>query len=268
MFFNVDPDICFPGEALLFIVVNGSIELGIYCTGHISHIILPKDRVKHEHVSLPYIYGLQSRLALDTERVIAAYIGHDVTNLTLVIHKVLSHVRLSCSHFLVYSFISIYRVFSFRFDLNVQPHNIIQCSPSSYVLGGKVILDSFQSSRPVLIINDWLLCCIFETDLMPLLVMIDANQNQVDCIDKGLSLDSLHVLQIIHTKCQSIQCPDGDMHPIVAQSNCCYYRTCHHHPSRIHDSFDGCIYIVNAIQVGNLIQKMNTTGARQIGRCG
>jgi hypothetical protein len=32
-----------------------------------------------------------------------------------------------------------------------------------------------------------------------LLVTIAADQNQVDCIGNGLTLDSLHVFQIIHT---------------------------------------------------------------------
>jgi hypothetical protein len=172
-------------------------------------------------------------------------------------------VRRSCSHLLVHSFISICRVLSFRLDFNVMPHNTIQCNPSSSILGGKVLLYSFQSSRPVLVIDHWLICCLLENNFMSLLVTIAADQNQVDCIGNWLSLESLHVFQIVNTKLQVGNRPDGDRETIVAQS---YSRSCCHRPSRICDSFGGCIYIVNAIQVGNLIQRINATGACQIGR--
>jgi hypothetical protein len=87
MLFSVALDICFPGETLLFTVVKGSSELDICCTGHIPHIVGPKEVVKQEHISFPSIPGLQSRLAVDKARVIATNIGHDVPNLTFVIHK-------------------------------------------------------------------------------------------------------------------------------------------------------------------------------------
>jgi hypothetical protein len=202
MLFIVDPDICFPGEALLFTIVKGSSELGICCTGHISHIGGPNKLVKQEHISLPSIPGPQSRLDLDKARVLSTNIGHDVPNLNLVINKGSSRVSRSCIHFLVHSFISICRVLSFRLDFNVRPYNTIQCSPSSSILGGELILDSFHCYRPVLVINHWLLCGLLETDFMPLLVVIAANQNQVDCICNRFPLDSLHVLQIINTKLQ------------------------------------------------------------------
>jgi hypothetical protein len=103
----------------------------------------------------------------------------------------------------------------FRLDFNVLPHNIIQCSPSSSIMGGAVLLDCFQSSGPVFAINHWLLLCIIETDFMTLLVAVAANQNQVDCVGNGFALDSLHVLQIIHTKLQVNHRPDGDRDTIV-----------------------------------------------------
>jgi hypothetical protein len=110
-------------------------------------------------------------------------------------------------------------VFSFWLDFNVRVYNIIQCSPSYSILGGKVLPDCLQISRPFLVINNWILCSILETYFMPLLVVIAANQNQVDYIGNGLTQDSLHVLQIIHTKLQVIHFPDGDRYPIVTQSN-------------------------------------------------
>jgi hypothetical protein len=177
--------------------------------------------VKKEHISPPSIPGPQSRLDVEKARVIATNIVHDVPNLTLVIHTGSSYARRSCSHLLVHSLISICRFFSFRFDFNVRPHNILKCSPSFSIMGGEVLLDSFQSSRPVLVINHWLLCYLLETDFMPLLVSISANQNHVYCISNGIPLDSLHVLQIIHTKFQVSHCPDGDRDPIVARSNWC-----------------------------------------------
>jgi hypothetical protein len=202
MLFSVDSDMCFPGETLLFNVLKGSSELVICFTGHISHIVRPKEVVKQEHISVPSIPGSQSRLDVDKERVLVTNIVHDVPNLAPVIHKGSSCVVRSSSHFLVHSFISFCRVFSFWLDFNVRVHTIIQCSPSYSILGGKVIPDCFHSSWPVLVINHWLFYSLLETDFMPLLVMIAANQNQVGCVGNVPTLDYLHVFQIIHTTIQ------------------------------------------------------------------
>jgi hypothetical protein len=262
MLFSVDPDIFSPVEAIIFTIVKGSSEIGLCFTGHISHIVGPKELVKQEHVSLPSIPGPQSRFDVDKARVLATHIGHDVSNLKLVINKGSSRVRLYRTHLFVHSFISICRVLIFRLDFNVPSHNIIQGSSTLSIL-----LYCFKSSGPVIFVYHWFLFCILETYLMPLLILVATNQNQVDCICNGLALDSLHVLQIIHTKLHVSNCPDGDRDTIVARSNCCYSSSCLP-PPRICDSFDCCIYIVNAIQVGNLIQRINATGARQIGRRG
>jgi hypothetical protein len=268
MLFSVDSDICFPGETIIFPILKGPSELGLCCTDRIPHILGPKEVVKQEHTSVPSIPGSQSRFDVDKATVIATNIGHDVPNIAHVIHKGLPRVRRYCSHFLVHSFITFSTVFSFCLDFNILAHNIIQCIPSYYILGGKVLPDCLQSSWPVIVINNWLLCSILETNFMMLLVAIAANQSQVDCIGNGLTLDYLHVFQIIYTNLQVSHCPDGDRYPIVTQSNRCFSCYCHRRPSRIRDSFDGCIYIINAIQVGNIIQIINTTGACQIGRRG
>jgi hypothetical protein len=52
-----------------------------------SHIVGPKEVVKQEHISLPSVPGPQSRLDVDKARVLVKHIGHDVLNLTPVIHK-------------------------------------------------------------------------------------------------------------------------------------------------------------------------------------
>jgi hypothetical protein len=87
MLFSVDPDVCFPGEALLFTILKGSSELGFCCTGHISHIVRPKEVVQQEHISVPSVPCPQSRLDVDKARVLATNVGHNVPNLTSVIHK-------------------------------------------------------------------------------------------------------------------------------------------------------------------------------------
>jgi hypothetical protein len=74
MLFSVDLDICLPGEKLLFPVVNVPSELGICFTGHIPHILGPKEVVKQEHISAPSIPGPQSRPDVDKERVLATNI--------------------------------------------------------------------------------------------------------------------------------------------------------------------------------------------------
>jgi hypothetical protein len=97
MLFSMDSDVGFPGQTLLFFVVKGPSELGLCCTGHIPHIIGPKEVVKHEHISVPSIPGPQSRLDVDKTRVFPKNIGHDVPNLAPVIHKGSSRARRSCS---------------------------------------------------------------------------------------------------------------------------------------------------------------------------
>jgi hypothetical protein len=141
MLFSMDSDVGFPGETLLLSIVKSPSELGFCCTGHIPHIIGPKEVVKHEHISVPSITGPQSRLDVDKTRVLATNIGHDVQNLAPVIHKGSYRVKRSCSHLLIHSFITFSRIFSFWTDLNSRAHTIIQCIPSYYILGGKVIPD-------------------------------------------------------------------------------------------------------------------------------
>jgi hypothetical protein len=119
MLFSMDSDVCFPGETLFFFVVKGPSELGIYCTGHIPQIVGPKEVVKQEHISVPSITGPKIRLDVDKARVLATNTGHDFPNLASVIHKGSSRVKRSCSHFLINSFITISRIFSFCLDLNV-----------------------------------------------------------------------------------------------------------------------------------------------------
>jgi hypothetical protein len=211
----MDSEIGFPGEMLLLSVVEGPSELGLCCTGHIPHIVGHKEVVKEEHISVPSIPGPQSRLDVNKTRMFATNIGHDIPNLTPVIHKGSSRVRRSCSNLLIHSFIVFSRILSFWLDLNVWAHNIIQCSPSYSILGGKVLSDSLQSSWPILVIDYRFFCSILKTSFMTLLVAITADQNQVDFIDNGLTLDPLHVFQIIHTQLQVSHCPDGDSYPIV-----------------------------------------------------
>jgi hypothetical protein len=92
---------------------------------------------------------------------------------------------------------------------------MIQCSPSYSILGGKVLPDCLQSYWSILVINHRFFYSLLETNFMILLVAIAANQNQVDCIDNRLTLDSLHVFQIIHTKLQVSHRHDGYRYPIV-----------------------------------------------------
>jgi hypothetical protein len=98
MLFSVDPDIYFPGSTLISPVVKVPSELGIFCTGHITHIVGPKEVVKQEHISAPSISGPQSRIDVDKARVLAANIGHDVPIFAPVIHKGSSRVMLNYSH--------------------------------------------------------------------------------------------------------------------------------------------------------------------------
>jgi hypothetical protein len=173
----MDYDVGLPGETLLFSVVKGPSELSICCTGHIPHIVGLKEVVKQEHKSVPSIPGPQSRLDVNKTRMFATNIGHDVSNLTPVIHKGSSCVWRSCSHLVVHGFIALGRIFSFWFDLNVWAHNIIQCSPSYSTLGGNVLSECIQSSWPILVINHRIFLSLIETNFMTLLVAITVDHN-------------------------------------------------------------------------------------------
>jgi hypothetical protein len=215
MLFSMDSDVSFPGVVLLLYVLKGPSDLGLCCTGHIPHIVGPKEVVKQEHISVPSIPVTQIRLDVNTTRVFATNIGHYVPNLAPVIHKGSSRVRRSCGIFLFHSFIDFRRVFSFWLDLDVWAHNIIQCFPSYSILRGKVLPDCLQSSWPILVINHRFFYSILETNFMMLLVATTADQHQVDCIGNGLTLEYIHVFQIIQKKLQVIHCPDGDRYTIV-----------------------------------------------------
>jgi hypothetical protein len=215
MLFSMNFDVGFPGETLLFYMVKGPSEVGLYFTGHIPHIFGPKEMVKQEHISIPSIYGPQCRFDIDKAGMFVTYSGHDVPNLAPVIHKVSSSVRHSCCHFLIDSFITIYRAFGFRLDLNVWVHKIIQCSPSYSIMRGNLLFDLLQSSWPILVINHRFFSSLLETNFMKVLVAIAGNQNQVDCIDNRPTLNPLHMFQIIHTKLQVSHCPNGDRYSIV-----------------------------------------------------
>jgi hypothetical protein len=204
----MDSYINFPGKALLLAILEGSSELGLRCTGHISHIVGSKEMIKQEHISVPSIPGNQSRLDVDKSRVLATNIGRNVPNLTPVIHKGLYSVRRYRGHLLVHSIIPFRRVLRFRLDRNIRSHNIIQGSPSSSILGRYVLLDCSKRSRPVLVFYHWILWYFIVTDLMPLLISIATNQSQVDQVGNGLALNSLHVFQIVNTKLQVGNSPD------------------------------------------------------------
>jgi hypothetical protein len=62
MLFSMDSEVGFPGETLLLYVVDGPIELGLCLTGHIPHIVGPKEVVKQEHIGVPSIPGHQAGL--------------------------------------------------------------------------------------------------------------------------------------------------------------------------------------------------------------
>jgi hypothetical protein len=78
---------------IFFTVLKGSSELGLCCTGHISHIIGPKEVVKQEHISLPSIPGPERRIDVDKAIVLAANIGHNFPNCKPVVHKGSSCMR-------------------------------------------------------------------------------------------------------------------------------------------------------------------------------
>jgi hypothetical protein len=153
MLFSVNTDISFPFETLLFTVVEGVSDLGLCLTGHVSHIVGPKEMVKKEHIRIPSIPGPQSRFDIDKTRMFATNIGHDVPNLAPVIHKGSSHVWRSCRHLLIHSLIIFSRIFSFRFDRNVWANNIIQCCSSDTILRGKVLFDLLHGPWPVFVMD-------------------------------------------------------------------------------------------------------------------
>jgi hypothetical protein len=56
MVFSADSHLSFPVKSLLLAIVEGSSDLGLRCTGHISHIVGSKKMVKQEHISaLPFL---------------------------------------------------------------------------------------------------------------------------------------------------------------------------------------------------------------------
>jgi hypothetical protein len=134
MLLSVDPHISFPCETLLFTIVEGAIELGIYLSDHIPNIVRAKEMVKKEHVGIPSIPGPQGRFDVNKTRVFSTYVGHDVPNLAPVIHKGRSSVWRSCSHLLIHSFIVFRGVLFLRFHSNLSSDNIIQCCTSDSIL--------------------------------------------------------------------------------------------------------------------------------------
>jgi hypothetical protein len=212
---SVDPDISFPCETLLFTVVEGASDLGLCLTGHISNIVRDKEVVKKDHISFPSIPGPQSGFDVDKTRMFATYIGHDVPNFAPVIHKGLSRVWRSCRHFLIHSLIILRRIFSFRFDGNLRANTIIQCCSSDTILGGKVLFDIIQGTWLIFVIDLRLFISLLEANFVALLVTITADQNQVDCIGNGLTLNPFHMFQVIHKKLQVSHCPDGYRYSIV-----------------------------------------------------
>jgi hypothetical protein len=135
MLFSMDSHMRLPGKSLLLAIVEGSSEIGIRCNGHITHIVGSKEMVKQEHISVPSIPGGQIRLDVEKSIVLATNVGHNIPNLTLMIHKGSSCMRRSRSHLLVHSIILFRGVLIFRLDCNIRSHNIIQGSPSSSILG-------------------------------------------------------------------------------------------------------------------------------------
>jgi hypothetical protein len=134
MLFSVDPHISFRCETLLFTVVEGASELGLYFTVHIPNIVRAKEVVKKEHVDIPSIPGPQGRFDVTKARMCATYIGYDFPNLAPVTHKGTSSVWRSCRHLLIHSLIILRGVFFLRFHGNLISDNIIQCCTSDSIL--------------------------------------------------------------------------------------------------------------------------------------
>jgi hypothetical protein len=145
----------------------------------------------------------------------AKNIGHNVPNFALVIYKGSYPAWRSCRHFLIHNLIILRRIFSLRFDGNFRANNIIQCCSSDTILGGKVLYDLLQGHWPVFVIDLRFFSSLLETNFMTLLVEINSDQNQVDCIGSRLTLNHFHMFRIIHTKFQVSHCPDGYRYPIV-----------------------------------------------------
>jgi hypothetical protein len=117
-----------------------------------------------------------------------------------VIHKGSSCVWRSCRHLLVHSLIVFRRIFHFRFDGNISADNIIQCCSSDTILRGKVLFYLLQVPWPIFAIDFRFFRRLLETNFMTLLVAVTAIQNQVYCIGNRLTLNPLHLIQIIYTK--------------------------------------------------------------------
>jgi hypothetical protein len=173
-------------------------------------LALPDVLTKH-----PFHSWSAKQFDIDKSGTLATNIGHDVPNLAPVIHKGSSRVRRSCCHFLIHILICFSRIFSVRGERDVWENNIIQCSPSYTILRGNVLFDLLQGPWPILVINHRLFCSFLETNFMMLLVVIAVNQNQIGCIGNRLTLNPLHMFQIIYTTLQVSHCPDGDRYPIV-----------------------------------------------------
>jgi hypothetical protein len=56
MLFSVNSDISLPCETLLFTVVEGASELGLYLTGHVYNIVRAKEMVKKGAYKHPFHY--------------------------------------------------------------------------------------------------------------------------------------------------------------------------------------------------------------------
>jgi hypothetical protein len=133
MVFSVDTHVCFPCETLLLTVVEGASELGLCFTGHITNVVRAKEMVKKEHVGIPSIPGPPVRFDVNKAGIFATYIGHDVPNLSPVIHKGTPSVWSSCRHFLIQSFIILRGILFLRFHGNLSSDNIIQCCTSDSI---------------------------------------------------------------------------------------------------------------------------------------
>jgi hypothetical protein len=107
---------------------------------------------------------------------------------------------------LVHHAVPIHRVFSFRLDCNTRSDYVVQSSSS--ILGGQLFFDGFQGPVPLIVIDHWLPHSLLEAHFMSLLVMVYADQNQINSVHHGLPLNSLHVFQIINTKLQVFSSPD------------------------------------------------------------
>jgi hypothetical protein len=76
------------------------------------------------------------------------------------------------------------------------------------------------------------------------------------------------MLQVVNAELEVSHCSDGYRNPIFTQSNPGSLFSRFHSPSRIGDTLDSRIHVVNPIQVGYLIKRINPTGTCQVGRRG